>query len=93
MTFLLRLLFLVFIFYLVRHLVKVLAPGLVSHPGTSPPDRGNTGTMVKHGTMEKDPVCGTYVDVATSLKLISGGETRHFCSGECRDKFQREARP
>jgi YHS domain-containing protein len=45
--------------------------------------------MVKHGTMEKDPICGTYVDVASSLKTTIGGQTRYFCSSDCLERFQK----
>jgi YHS domain-containing protein len=37
--------------------------------------------------MEKDPVCGTYVDVASALNLSQGNEPIYFCSEECRGKF------
>ncbi|MEO7142600.1 MAG: YHS domain-containing protein [Bryobacteraceae bacterium] len=39
------------------------------------------------GELKKDPECGTYIAVATSIKKTVGGETYHFCSTECRDKF------
>ncbi len=39
------------------------------------------------GELKKDPVCGTYIAAATSIKEKVGGETVHFCSQECRDKY------
>jgi YHS domain-containing protein len=39
------------------------------------------------GELKKDPVCGTFVSTATSLKKTTGGQTVYFCSPECRDKF------
>jgi YHS domain-containing protein len=39
------------------------------------------------GELKKDPVCGTYIAAATSLKEKVGGQTIHFCSQECRDKY------
>ena len=39
------------------------------------------------GELKKDPVCGTYIAAATSIKETAGGETHYFCSKECRDKY------
>jgi YHS domain-containing protein len=44
--------------------------------------RNGTATM-----MQRDPVCGTYVAVDTSLKRIVNGHVMHFCSDECRDRY------
>ena len=49
--------------------------------GTS--QNGQAATM-----LQQDPVCGTYVAVDTSLKRAVGGRVLHFCSPECRDKYQ-----
>ena len=38
-------------------------------------------------SMDKDPVCGTYVPEKSSLKLKSEGEIYHFCSEKCRDEY------
>ena len=43
---------------------------------------------VKQGKMEKDPVCGTYVDVNTSLQKSFSGKTMYFCSPECLERFR-----
>lgn len=40
------------------------------------------------GKLKRDPVCGTYVPASTAFKTQVGGETIHFCSAECRNKFQ-----
>ncbi|HYL39126.1 MAG TPA: hypothetical protein VEV17_24625 [Bryobacteraceae bacterium] len=39
------------------------------------------------GELKKDPTCGTYISAATSIKETVGGQTFHFCSKECRDKY------
>ena len=39
------------------------------------------------GELKKDPACGTYISAATSIKETVGGQTFHFCSKECRDKY------
>jgi YHS domain-containing protein len=40
------------------------------------------------GELKKDPVCGTFIAVATSLQKRVGGEMYYFCSADCRDKFK-----
>jgi YHS domain-containing protein len=47
------------------------------------PSAGDRPTMLK-----QDPVCGTYVAIDSSLKRIVHGQVLHFCSAECRDKYQ-----
>jgi len=39
------------------------------------------------GELLRDPVCGVYVAEQTSIKKAIGGETVHFCSTACRDKY------
>ena len=39
------------------------------------------------GELKKDPVCGTFVAVASSIKRNVNGEVIHFCSTACRDKY------
>jgi YHS domain-containing protein len=56
--------------------------------GQAPPTRGARDAVLQSaGELRKDPVCGTFVPVGTSLKRVVGGETIYFCSAECRDKF------
>ena len=40
------------------------------------------------GELKRDPVCGTYVAVTTSVKKTVGGEVIHFCSAACRDRYK-----
>ncbi len=38
--------------------------------------------------MEKDPVCGAMIDEKKSrISYYFQGDTYHFCSSECREKF------
>jgi YHS domain-containing protein len=53
-------------------------------PG-SPPRPSNQVPLT--GELKKDPVCGTYIAAATSIQEKVGGQTFHFCSQECRDKY------
>ena len=39
------------------------------------------------GELKKDPVCGTFVAVASSIKRNVDGQVIHFCSTACRDKY------
>ena len=47
---------------------------------------------VPTGDMVKDPVCGTYVDVASSVSVRDGAQVHRFCSYECRDTFLEQLR-
>jgi len=44
---------------------------------------------VAAGEMVKDPICGTYVDVDTDIRVRQGDNVHRFCSYECRDTFVR----
>ena len=57
---------------LVRRIIGAITP-----PERQVPPTGQGGRLVK------DPVCGTYVPVATAL----AARDEFFCSEECRRKF------
>lgn len=65
-----------------RGLSQVLSGGQPAQTKQSP-----TGAVPLSGELKKDPTCGTYISAATSVKQTVGGETYHFCSAECRDKY------
>jgi YHS domain-containing protein len=60
-------------------------------PGSKPPGNGSRPPDSRQvpltGELKKDPVCGTYISTATSIKEKAGGEVLHFCSTACRDKY------
>lgn len=56
-------------------------------PASAGGPRGQAQQSPKPQSLKKDPVCGTFVSVATALQKTRGGETYYFCSPECRDKF------
>lgn len=85
MRFLFQILAFLFVFYFIRYILRALWPALFSQRTF---DRAEPQKTVKQGKMEKDPVCGTYVDVATSLHESFAGETKYFCSSNCLDKFK-----
>ena len=49
--------------------------------------QGSAGQVPLSGELKKDPACGTYISAATSIKETVGGQTFHFCSKACRDKY------
>jgi uncharacterized protein len=53
-----------------------------------PTARPQTASRDGATVLQQDPVCGTYVAIDTSLKKVVGGKVLHFCSPECRDRFQ-----
>lgn len=68
-----------------------LAPARGRSNFENPGPSRSRGPTVKQGTMEKDPVCGTYVDTDSALRHSFRGETQYFCSSECLEKFKQNA--
>jgi YHS domain-containing protein len=50
------------------------------------PARAEAEGIPLRGELKRDPVCGTFVSTAVSVKKSVRGEVLHFCSTECRDK-------
>jgi YHS domain-containing protein len=48
----------------------------------SPPD--------VHGVTARDPVCGMFVSTELSLRLTRDGETQHFCSRDCLERYEKQ---
>jgi YHS domain-containing protein len=55
-------------------------------PANSPADSPH---RTVEGQMARDPVCGTFVSTELSHRLDRGGETLHFCSRDCRERYQK----
>jgi len=53
-------------------------------PGTAA-SRGARGSDAQ--TLQKDPVCGTFVAASTEFQKVKDGKNYYFCSAECRDRF------
>ena len=49
---------------------------------------GTAGTNDVRGEMARDPVCGMFVSTELSHRLKSHGQTLHFCSEECLQKYR-----
>ena len=59
-----------------------------SSPAGSTAARRPTEDVPLAGELKRDPVCGTFVSTASSVKKTVGGQVVHFCSVECRDKYR-----
>jgi YHS domain-containing protein len=90
MKFLLRILSLLLLFFLLRNILKSIFAPRPSNRQAAEPEPFSGPRKIREGRMEKDPICGTYVDVASSLNLSRGGETHYFCSSECLEKYKKQ---
>lgn len=50
-------------------------------------EKADTERKVQAGEMARDPECGTYVDIDSSISVRDGEKKYYFCSYDCRDKF------
>jgi YHS domain-containing protein len=85
-----ELLMTIVVIFFLRAVMRVIFKGFgdLMHNGASPPNQPSISNQVPlTGELKRDPSCGTYISVATSIKEKVGGETFHFCSKECRDKY------
>lgn len=91
LRYLLLFLFFLFLFLVFRFFWK-LGRGILKAMGTaaeaSSRQGGGTASASVTGRTFRDPVCGTFVSAELSHKLNRGAETFHFCSPECRRKFE-----
>ena len=85
-----RFLVLLVIFAIVRYLFVAVARtiSLFTNPQTPRPAQNQPSPSSAGGELKQDPVCGTFVPVATSVKKTINGQLVHFCSVACRDKFK-----
>jgi YHS domain-containing protein len=83
----LRILLPILLFLILRSVIRGL---FASSPAASPAKRSPDPPPVATagGELKKDPVCGTYVSAATSVRQKVAGELVYFCSDECRAKFR-----
>jgi YHS domain-containing protein len=66
--------------------ISLFLQGSQSGPAGSRP--GAASSVPRSGELKKDPVCGTFISTVSSVKKTVDGAVVHFCSVECRDKFQ-----
>jgi uncharacterized protein len=84
--FLALLIFFAVIRYLFVAVARLFSQVLNPHTRRSPQHQAAHAPM--GGELKQDPVCGTFVPTATSVKQTINGELVHFCSTACRDKFK-----
>jgi len=75
------------VLWILRNLFQSFFAAPRRGPAASRPIRP-APTVPSGGELKKDPVCGTYVSVNASITKRVNGETLHFCSADCRDKFR-----
>jgi len=84
--FLLLLVFFAFIRYVITTVARVFSQTMRSQ--SAPPAAPQAAKPELGGELRQDPVCGTFVPIASSLKKTVNGELVYFCSAACRDKFR-----
>ena len=79
----------VFLITFLRGVIGAVTKGLgaLLNPASPRPKTPAGASVPLTGELRRDPVCGTFVPTTTALKHVSGADTVHFCSTECRDKF------
>jgi len=86
-----ELLLTVVVITVLRSIIGIVLKGFgqAMRPGSPPPSGAPhpSAQVPLSGELKKDPVCGTYISTATSIKERTGGQTLHFCSQQCRDKY------
>ena len=73
--------------WLVRGILRSVFGGMNTQVAAKPA-RPVPTTVSLGGELKKDPVCGTYVSADTSVTKRIDGQTVHFCSTACRDKYR-----
>ena len=61
------------------------------HVGSRSGQTGQPSQPLIKGETARDPVCGIFVSTEVSYRLTEGGETLHFCSPECRERYRKES--
>jgi YHS domain-containing protein len=86
---LVRLLIGIVIVALVRYVMVMISQAFtqMSGGGQAKNDSPQTKQSQSGGELKKDPVCGTFVATASSVKSTVNGEVIHFCSTTCREKY------
>lgn len=73
---------------LLNRMLKSIFGRPPSGQGGSAGGPGRNGGTLQSGETARDPVCGMFVSTELSHKLTRGGQTLHFCSKECLERYQ-----
>lgn len=76
----------IFAITFLRMVIGIIGKAFTDLAGPSSRPTGKPASSTT-GELKRDPVCGTYVAEASSVKLTVRGEVVHFCSEACRDKY------
>ena len=60
------------------------------HVGSGSGQPGRPSQPLIKGETARDPVCGIFVSTEVSYRLTEHGETLHFCSPECRERYRKK---
>lgn len=88
-----RLLLIFFAVSVLRSVIRAIMQALRGSGGQPGPAASRqhpaapAGEASESTLLHQDPVCGTYVAAAGSLRKISKGKVYHFCSEDCRNRF------
>jgi YHS domain-containing protein len=92
LVYFLNLVFVILVGWIVSRIMQqILGPPRNSGRSPRSVPRNEAGPALR-GETARDPVCGMFVSTEVSHQLRQGGETLHFCSQECLDRYQSEAR-
>ena len=65
-------------------------PGPREGPANRSGPRPGVGRQETNGgRMARDPVCGMFVSTEVSCRLNQDGQTLHFCSQDCLNRYQK----
>jgi YHS domain-containing protein len=70
-------------------LAKALGTSGAAPAPQSPPNQAAGQVPL---ALQRDPHCGTYVSPEISFPLEQSGQVLHFCSAECRARYQSNAK-
>ncbi len=83
----LYLLLIVVLISIIRSVLGVAAKALGGFFGSAGAGQNASNTPQHAGELKRDPVCGTYVSTATSVKRTIAGQVVHFCSESCSARY------
>lgn len=89
MQILARIIYFIFWVVIVTWLFRGVLGWLVGRkPRQQAPASGRAPASRHPRTLHRDPVCGTHVSEDISHRLELEGQTLHFCSPECRERYR-----
>lgn len=77
--------------WFVARILREVSGDRKPRPGGANPNRTPSRREFR-GETARDPVCGMFVSTELSRRLERDGKVLHFCSPECLEKYQLEAR-